>query len=342
MPGTARCVERREVDERGSKVLRPLPLCVTPEGERDLSAFGADRRDELRGLLVEHGALLFRDFEVGGVAGFRAFCSSLADELLDYREPSTPRSLVEDKVFTSTEYPARAAIPLHGEMSYTTTWPRLLFFFCEVAADQGGETPLADSRAVFARIPPATRERFARHGGVRYVRNFRDGMDIPWRTVFAVETEAELEACCRARGIEFSWKPNGVLRTSTVAQATARHPVTGEMVWFNQAHLFHVSALEEKIRKTLVAKFGEDGLPRHAFYGDGTAIEQTTLDEVRSAYAQAELVFPWQRGDVLMVDNMLVSHGRRPFRGERRVLVAMGDAYPAPSIARVEAGGAGV
>jgi hypothetical protein len=99
------------------------------------------------------------------------------------------------------------------------------------------------------------------------------------------------------------------------------------MAWFNQAHLFHVSSVEPAIRKILVAKFKEDGLPRNSYYGDGTPIEDSVLDEIRSAYAKTEVAFPWQRGDVIMIDNMLVSHGRRPFKGPRKTLVAMAEAY---------------
>jgi alpha-ketoglutarate-dependent taurine dioxygenase len=33
---------------------------------------------------------------------------------------------------------------------------------------------------------------------------------------------------------------------------------------------------------------------------------------------------PWQKGDVALLDNMKISHGRMPFEGDRRILVAMG------------------
>jgi alpha-ketoglutarate-dependent taurine dioxygenase len=112
-----------------------------------------------------------------------------------------------------------------------------------------------------------------------------------------------------------------------VAQAIARHPETGDTAWFNQAHLFHVSAQDPSLAKMMIAKFKEDGLPRNSYYGDGTPIEDAVLAEIRAAYAKAEVAFPWQRGDVIMIDNMLVSHGRRPFKGARKTLVAMAEAY---------------
>lgn len=52
------------------------------------------------------------------------------------------------------------------------------------------------------------------------------------------------------------------------------------------------------------------------------------LDHIRRAYEVETYRFQWQRGDVLLLDNMLVSHShshsRTPFTGKRQVLVAMG------------------
>jgi len=305
----------------------PLPALVSPGGDRDLLGLVKKERDNVRRLMREHGALLFRGYDVTTPAKFGDICAALTDELLDYTERSTPRNQVEGKVYTSTEYPPEAHIPLHCEMAYTTKWPRILWMYSHVAAQEGGETPIADARKVYELISPATRQRFIDKKGVMYVRNFRKGIDLPWQEVYDVTTEAELEDYCKKHDIAFEWREGGVLRTKAVAQAVARHPETGDTAWFNQAHLFHVSSIDPSIRKILMAKFKEEGLPRNSYYGDGTPIEDAVLDEIRAAYTKAEVAFPWQPGDVLMIDNMLVSHGRRPFKGPRKTLVAMAEAY---------------
>jgi alpha-ketoglutarate-dependent taurine dioxygenase len=51
------------------------------------------------------------------------------------------------------------------------------------------------------------------------------------------------------------------------------------------------------------------------------------MDALRAAYEAETVTFDWERGDVLLVDNMLTSHARSSFRGPRRVLVAMADPY---------------
>jgi Taurine catabolism dioxygenase TauD, TfdA family len=158
-----------------------------------------------------------------------------------------------------------------------------------------------------------------------YVRNFGDGFGLSWPEVFGTTSRAEVEAYCRANGIEAEWKGGGRLRTRQVRRAAARHPQTGEWVWFNHATFFHVSTLDEDIRLRLLDEFGEAELPNNTTYGDGSPIEPEVLEELRAAYLRHQVAFPWRAGDVLMLDNMLVAHGREPFEGARRVVAGMAD-----------------
>jgi alpha-ketoglutarate-dependent taurine dioxygenase len=128
-------------------------------------------------------------------------------------------------------------------------------------------------------------------------------------------------------GIEFEWRGNNRLRTRQVRQAVATHPKTGETVWFNHAHMFHTSNLSPETLKSLSAEFKDDELPRNAFYGDGSPIESSVLEEIRDIYTRSAVVFQWRKGDVLILDNFLASHGREPFVGPRRILVAMAELF---------------
>jgi alpha-ketoglutarate-dependent taurine dioxygenase len=305
-----------------------LPLLVAvPQDGGDRFAWAAEHRDWLAAKLVAHGGILLRGLHLGGVEEFERFIRALSDEVLDYTFRSTPRTRVGGKIYTSTEYPADQSIPLHNEMSYTRSWPRKIWFCCLQAAASGGETPIADSRKVYAEIPRSIRERFAA-SGVMYVRNYGSGLDLPWQEVFQTADRGEVEAFCRRSGIDLEWRGQDELRTRQACQATARHPETGEGLWFNQAHLFHPSSLEPELRRFLLEELGEQGLPRQAFYGDGSAIEAGVLDEIRAAYQRHQVTFPWHEGDVLMLDNMLVAHGRRPYEGARRVVVGMAESWP--------------
>jgi len=291
-----------------------------------LAAWTADERARAELTLANTGALLLRGFAPRSLAEFQRFAASFGHALVDYEFGSTPRTALAAGVYTSTEYPAHQRIPLHNEQSYTRSWPMKIWFFCQRAAAEGGETPIADSRAIYAALPVRIRERFVERG-LLYVRNYGGGLDVPWQQVFGTDDARAVERICRARGIACEWKGDGELRTRELAQAVARHPGSGAMVWFNQAHLFHVSALDAELRESLLEVVQVEDLPRNVYYGDGSPIEDAVLAEIRQVLERAKVVFAWQSGDVLMLDNMLVAHAREPFRGPRTVSVAMADTY---------------
>jgi alpha-ketoglutarate-dependent taurine dioxygenase len=280
--------------------------------------------------LQVHGAILFRGFSRSSVDAFHDFAASFGHRLLPYEFGSTPRSRIGAGVYSSTEYPADQSIPQHNEQSYTCAWPMKIWFYCETPPSERGATPISDSRALYRRIDPAIRRRFAK-AGLMYVRNYGNGLDLAWQQVFRTTDRAAVEAFCRSRRIAWEWLDNERLRTWQICQSEASHPVTGAPVWFNQAHLFHVSSLAAETRDALLATVDESDLPRHVYYGDGTPIEDAILDEIRSHYDALTLSCRWQKGDVLMLDNMLTAHGRAPFRGARRILVAMAEPWPPPS-----------
>lgn len=207
-------------------------------------------------------------------------------------------------------------------MSYTASWPDTLFLACMVPATEGGETPLADSARIHDRMPDATRERFERDG-VMYVRNFGLGLDLSWQEAFQTEDRDEVSAFCEKNGIQAEWLGGERLRTRHVVQATVESRASGRKVWFNQAHLFHVSSLPASVERELRESFSEDELPRNALYGDGSPLDAADLANVRAAYAAEEIAFPWEAGDVVIVDNEQFAHGRRPYSGPRSVMVAM-------------------
>jgi alpha-ketoglutarate-dependent taurine dioxygenase len=309
-----------------------LPLVIQPAVDGvNLITWAANNREQIETWLLQHGGILFRNFDVRAVAEFEQFIQAISGGLLDYSYRSTPRSWVSGKIYTSTEYPPTQSIPLHNEMAYSLNWPMKICFFCVKAAEQGGETPIADSRKIFQRLDPKIKDKFMQKK-VLYVRNYGDKVDLTWQNVFQTTSKSDVENYCRQAGIEYEWKDPARLRTRQVCQAVATHPKTGETVWFNQAHLFHVSSLNPEVRQSLISTFKEDDLPRNAYYGDGSTIEDSVLDEIRDLYQQEAIIFSWKEGDILMLDNMLAAHGRLPFVGSRKVVVGMAESLSNPNI----------
>ena len=305
-----------------------LPLVVTPVEGRALDGYLAAARHYAETFLPVSGGLLFRGLPIVSATDFESFVAAFTPSLVSYEFGSTPRSRVQRQVYTSTEYPPHQHIPLHNEQAYTREWPMKIWFFCGQAPEEGGHTPIADSREVYRCMPVRIRERFSQKQ-IMYVRNYGNGLDVPWQQVFNTQDPKVVETFCRANGIVYEWKADGELRTKQVAQVIAIHPRTGETVWFNQAHLFHVSNLEPTVREALLDVVAEEDLPRNACYGDGSPIESDLLDEIRDLYRSLAVQFAWRQGDVMMLDNMLAAHGRTPFKGRRQILVAMAEPHGA-------------
>ncbi|MBC8636829.1 TauD/TfdA family dioxygenase [Caballeronia sp. EK] len=309
-----------------------LPVVVSPRSGADMTL--ADATPLLQRIVAESleraGGVRFTGFRVESIEAFQRFAASFGDPLIGYEFASTPRSQVEGAVYTSTEYPPHRSIPLHNEQSYTREWPMRIWFHCALAARSGGATPIADSRAVYRALSPSLVERFAKRE-LLYVRNFGQGLDLPWQNAFGTEDPREVERICAARGIACAWRDSEdgerLLRTEERCQAVARHPRTGDMVWFNQANLFHLSTLDEDMQEALVDAVGLDNVPRNVFYGDGAPLEADALAEIRAVLDDERITFPWLTGDVLMLDNMLSAHARDPFEGPRKVVVAMAQSY---------------
>jgi alpha-ketoglutarate-dependent taurine dioxygenase len=292
----------------------------------DLATWAANYPEEIEENVLKYGAVLFRNFEVHSARDLERAIEATSQGALEYKERSSPRSTVEGHIYTSTDYPPTFDIFPHNEHSYSLTFPLRLYFCCLVAAKEGGETPIADTRRILNRISPAVRKKFAETGWM-YVRNFGEGFGLPWQTTFQTDDPAVVERYCREKNIECKWGANGTLRTSQVRPAMAKHPRTGDLLWFNHATFFHISTLHSDLRNGLLAQFKPEELPNNTYYGDGSEIEPEVLEELRLAYLAESIANPWQPGDVLLIDNMLTAHARKAFKGERKVLVGMAEPH---------------
>lgn len=302
-----------------------LPLLFQPVVEGvALVEWARQHKELIEKRLYTYGALLFRNFEVASLEDFQQFIEVISKQVMEYHEGASPRTRVSENIYTSTDYPPEHSIFLHNELSYRYEFPAKIFFYCVRPAAERGETPIADVRKVLQRLDPKLCARFAREGWM-LVRNYGDGFGLPWQSVFHTEEKAAVEAYCQEAGVNFEWKGENRLRISQVRPALARHPHTGEILWFNHAAFFHVSTLAPTIRDALLAEFQGRDLPTNTYYGNGDPIESDVLEALRNAYHQETVAFPWREKDVLLLDNMLIAHGRSPYSGSRKILVGMSD-----------------
>lgn len=298
-------------------------LVLKPKKKISLVDWVRDNQELLEQAITYKKGVLLRGFTISSISQFNKTVRIVSPSLLDYMYCSTPRTRLGGQIYTATEYPKNKTIPLHNENSYSLSWPNKIFFFSVITTSQGGETPIASSVNVYNKLDVNIKEKFDKLK-VMYVRNYYPDIDLPWQEVFQTEDPKQVEEYCRKQHITCDWaKGTAVLKTKQVCQASVSHLRTGEKAWFNQAHLFHITALDIQTKGVMLDKFGVEGVPRNTFYGNGEEISFEVLEHIREVYNAAKITFSWQNGDVMMLDNVLTAHSRNPFQGQRKVVVAM-------------------
>lgn len=290
-----------------------------------LAPWIAAHRPRIEDRLAAQGAVLFRGFAVDEVADFAAACRAFSGELVEYVGGGSPRTRIADAVYTSTEYAAAEHILVHSEASYLRKMPSLIWFYCHTPPAERGATPLADLGRILARLDPAIVERFDRRG-LRYVGNLHGGSGFgkSWQATYLSDDRAEVERRIAERGIEHEWRPDGTLRTFMPAPGLRAHPRSGAPIWGNQAANWHWATLAPHIVTSLRRLYGDSGnFPKAVFHGDGGEIEPDDIRAIAAVLKAEERAFAWARGDVLLVDNHRIAHGRQPFSGPRKIFVAM-------------------
>ncbi|HWJ49517.1 MAG TPA: TauD/TfdA family dioxygenase [Solirubrobacteraceae bacterium] len=308
-----------------------LPLVITPAVDNvDLAAWCASHLEDVEGHLDRHGAILFRGFPLVGAEDFEAVASTIAGDLFaEYGD--LPPEETGQKIYHSTPYPPDKMILFHNESSHFSSWPLRQFFFCVVPSQAQGETPLLDCREVYQKLDREIVEAFESKD-LMYVRNFSEGVDVPWQDFFHTDDRAAVEETCAKAGMTCEWTELG-LRVRQLAKGVRTHPRTGEKLFFNQVQLHHVACLDEETRTALRQLFADEDLPRNVYYGDGTPIPDEVMDRIGELYEELCVEAPWEAGDLIALDNMITAHARRPFVGERKIIVAMGRMMHAEDVA---------
>jgi alpha-ketoglutarate-dependent taurine dioxygenase len=319
---------------------KQLPAVIMAAPGESLDSLLTEQRESLAAIRRRHGAILFRGFNLTTAEDFHA-ASALAFEgdLRSYIGGVSPRGQVTAGVYESTRFPSHLRIPQHNEMSYLPDPPRELAFFCETPPDSGGETPLADSRLIYKLLPPDLLETL-RNFGISYHRylygsrwnihsrfcNSIVSLHTSWRAAFSTQDRAVVEQNCAESNSTVKWDREDGAKINNVLPAFRTHPDSGEMLWFNQVPTFISSPKSVGLWRWFLYRIAHPmptRRPFHATFGDKRPITYKQLNAINQAIDSASIRFKWQRGDLLIVDNFLVTHGRMPFHGKRRILVAI-------------------
>lgn len=296
------------------------------------AAWVARNRSGIEQALLAFGAVMWRGFAVGSSEEFERFLSDFTPFAQGYVGGTSHRKTVTGKVMEATRANHTINIIMHQEMAYLPTTPRLLAFYCNRPAASGGETPIADMRGFMEALPPTLQEKLRAHG-VRYVRNYWNGENkddwrsdpyyahFSWQYWFETEDRDEVTRAMTERGSNVEWLEDGSLRVWTVLPATAVHPATGETLFFNQIYgmrQHRVTVGPEKMARMDAAYPNYLDKPNAAALGNGDPLPEEDFLEMHAEMLRREVAFPWVKGDVMLLDNKLVAHGRHPYDGGER------------------------
>jgi hypothetical protein len=284
--------------------------------------------DEITSIFQDSRCILFRGFEAS-TEQFEQLTSSLTENFMSYQGGGFTigpfsRSTVNDNktLLTATGKTQEFPLPLHGEMYYLGRPPDLIWFYCATPVQQGGETTVGDGAAIFRDLPEDTQNLF-RHRRIRYERHLGDG---DWQLAFQTETRSEVELFCRLNQLELTWESDGSAVTSYCCSAL-RTNARGETCFINGLLLLGLAEL------AILSGDAATALPEAANlkpdfvvrWDDGSRIDPVILKQIGKACARNEIPISWQKGDILMVDNRSIMHGRRQSSGrDRKILVRMG------------------
>ncbi len=307
---------------------------------------------ELRELVRSHGAVLLRGFELSRPEDFAELSARIGGRLGDSYEGPSPRKVLAKGVYSASEVPGHLVVPEHAEMSYLKQMARLLFFWCRTPAEEGGATTLVDGRRVLASLEPSRVEHLlAAPLKIRRRHARAEGLHDPfelkrWPEAFGAKTREQLLQHIASLGCTAYFERDGAVTLESFQDAVRLHPETNERVWLNHLLVFHASAPSALLRSALLneRRFSAGALYPLAetyrrfswLFGPGVAtdvrlhsgepIPDATVSHVRDVVDRLAVPLEWQRGDLLVVDNHIALHGRRPFRGAREVVVAWSDA----------------
>ncbi|MEJ1968406.1 MAG: TauD/TfdA family dioxygenase [Rhizomicrobium sp.] len=314
------------------------PLFIAPKDGnfgsiRDVVEWARQHLSVLDELILEHGGIVLRGFPIGTTEEFGKFADCFPAYHDSYQGGAAARRQLQGRVYEATQRSGPQRIGIHQEMFYMRDYPRRIAFFARKVAEKGGETIIADMRALSRKIPDTLRSELEKKG-IRNVRNFAapNGKTVEtehmdrrgWDFAFYTDSREEVEDVCKRRGLEPFWHSDGSLTVFNKVDAFETHPVTGENIYRSGLHggKFYRDAkpdsIAEQVRRS--QKF-----PSGVYLGDGS--ELVPADEVllERLVNECTIVWPWQVGDVMILDNLQVGHGRNPFEGERATEVAMFD-----------------
>jgi alpha-ketoglutarate-dependent taurine dioxygenase len=304
---------------------KPFPLILTPTVKgRDIAGWQdwvKANLTTLKDLLIQYGAILFRDFSLDTAADFDKFTKSFGWSEFPYLGGVSVRKLITGNVYTSSESPPECLIPFHHEMGHFPDFPKVLCAYCETEPAEGGETPLIISNVVYRMMKEREPDFVARLAaeGLRYTRiapaenDHSSALGRGWKSTFFAEDKETAEQNARRSGFDVEWLPNDCMKyTTPILPAIRVEPRTGKTTWFNSSQTTYFAWQDARNERT-----------RSVFFPNGDFLPDDAMDTLQKVLNEAQVACSWRKGDAAIVDNLLVMHARNHFKPPRCIGISL-------------------
>jgi alpha-ketoglutarate-dependent taurine dioxygenase len=258
--------------------------------------------------------LLMEDLAEAGFLVLRGFGPDLESYSELVQRSSTRTTLdparvfhgpVAQKVDAGTD-----AVALHQENATTPFVPHLVWLFCEKAATSGSQTTVCDGYAVWEQLSPEARKIFQNHD----LLFAREVSEPRWKhfvfhllsgrkTNEEISVEDLLSVLENPERTTFELRDEG--RIYYEFRTPAVHPTR-----FGDREAFCNGMLTEAVYYE----------PPKITFDDGSEIPGWLKDEVNTVTAGLTMEIDWHDGDVLLLDNTRMMHGRRAILDPERIL----------------------
>ncbi|CAG7956287.1 unnamed protein product [Penicillium salamii] len=292
--------------------------------------------------LARHGTLLFRDLPIHNAEDFSKFAHAFGYKPHEIIGIVVDRPLLAPNVAPANEAPKEVLIYNHNESPQVPHAPEYIFFYGHRVPAIGGESPISSSLELFHRAQreiPEFIDELAEKGILSKVtyraeKQFEGGSTL--RQAFGKEIqdgddestkrrkiEAQISRYGRGKHTTWEWIDDSLVLTHRLPAIRTQPGTNLPTLFTGLAAYWKRTQLDTEARKNVTQQL----------FGDGTPIPEKYLARLAEITDEIQVLHRWEKGDVLVFDNIVAQHGRQPWQGEQsdRVIQASlfdGEAVP--------------
>ncbi len=260
----------------------------------NISIFEQDE-ESIINLFQREGALLFRGFETN-VDTFTAFSNKFSKDFMDYTGGVFNRRVINGDATVLSVNDFNNEIKLHGEMYYQKTIPLMLWFFCVHPPKEDGETIICDGKRFFEELSQPLKDLFSQKK-----LKYKGHLDKEsWKKRYKTNDFNVLKELCKSSDLHLTINPDESIDIHYICSAI--HPSSS-----GEYQVFINSLLPVKAMS-----------PDSVSFEDGSKINDDIMQELNEISERITTEIIWEKGDILMIDNTRIMHGRRAFTDDKR------------------------